>query len=163
MSLTDTDYMQMALAEAAKAQHRGEVPVGAVVVVHEQVVAVGYNERELAHDPTAHAELLAMRRAAQALGHWRLCDADVYVTLEPCPMCAGAMINARVKRVIYGCDDPKAGAVRSLYQLVEDPRFNHRVQVVSGVLAEESSAILKSFFADLRAKRAAVIEPLPDP
>jgi tRNA(adenine34) deaminase len=163
MSLTDTDYMQLALAAAAEAQTRGEVPVGSVVVINEQVVAVGYNERELAHDPTAHAELLAMRRAAQALGHWRLCDADVYVTLEPCPMCAGAMVNARVKRVIYGCDDPKAGAVRSLYQLLEDPRLNHRVQVVSGVLADESSAMLKSFFANLRAKRASVTEPLPDP
>lgn len=163
MPLTDTDYMQLALAAAATAQLRGEVPVGAVVVVNDQVVATGYNERELAHDPTAHAELLAMRRAAQALGHWRLCDAEVYVTLEPCPMCAGAMVNARVKRVIYGCDDPKAGAVRSLYQLVEDPRLNHRVQVVSGVLADESSAMLKSFFANLRAKRASVTEPLSDP
>jgi tRNA(adenine34) deaminase len=162
MPSTDNEYMHMALAAAAEAMSRGEVPVGSVVVVNNQVVAVGYNERESAHDPTAHAELLAMRRAAQALGHWRLCDADVYVTLEPCPMCAGAMVNARVKRVIYGCDDPKAGAVRSLFQLLEDPRLNHRVQVVSGVMAEESSAILKSFFADLRSKRAAPTVPLPD-
>lgn len=159
--------MQLALAAAADGQAREEVPVGSVVVVHGQVVAVGYNERESSADPTAHAEMLAMRRAAQALGHWRLCDAEVFVTLEPCPMCAGAMVNARVKRVIYGCDDPKAGAARSLYQLLEDPRLNHRVQVTPGVLADPCAAILKSFFAKLRSKRAAdpimVAETLPDP
>jgi len=167
MAPSDEQYMQLALAAAADAEARDEVPVGAVVVAHGQVIAVGYNERESSADPTAHAEMLAMRRAAQALGHWRLCDAEVYVTLEPCPMCAGAMVNARVKRVIYGCDDPKAGAVRSLYQLLEDPRLNHRVQVTPGVLSDQCAAILKAFFAKLRSKRAAdaitVAETLPDP
>lgn len=147
-------HMRRALAAAEQASLKGEVPVGAVVVWRDQVLAVAHNEREAGHDPTAHAELLAMRHAAAALGHWRLCDAEVYVTLEPCPMCAGAMINARVRRVIYGCDDPKAGAVRSLFQLLEDTRLNHRVEVVSGVLATECSAILKTFFGRLRAARA---------
>lgn len=146
--------MQLALQAAALAEAQGEVPVGAVVVLNGSVVGVGFNEREAGHDPTAHAELLAIRRAAQTLGHWRLCDAEVFVTLEPCPMCAGAMINARIKRVIYGCDDPKAGAVRSLYQLLQDARFNHRVEVTAGVLADECAARLKTFFAALRTKRA---------
>ena len=154
--------MQLALQAAAEAEAQGEVPVGAVVVLNGTVVGVGYNEREGGHDPTAHAELLAIRRAAQALGHWRLCDAEVFVTLEPCPMCAGAMINARIKRVIYGCDDPKAGAVQSLYQLLQDVRFNHRVEVTAGVLADECAARLKAFFAALRAKRAGAIDPLRD-
>jgi tRNA(adenine34) deaminase len=151
--------MQLALQAADEAEAQGEVPVGAVVVLNGAVVGVGFNEREGSHDPTAHAELLAMRRAAQALGHWRLCDAEVYVTLEPCPMCAGAMINARVKRLIYGSDDPKAGAVRSLYQLLQDGRLNHRVQVQAGVLADACAERLKAFFTALRAKRASVSDP----
>lgn len=155
--------MQLALQAADQAEAQGEVPVGAVVVFNGAVVGVGFNERESTHDPTAHAELLAMRRAAQSLGHWRLCDAEVYVTLEPCPMCAGAMINARIKRVIYGCDDPKAGAVRSLYQLLQDERFNHRVQVQAGVLADDCAARLKAFFAALRIKRAGVSDPSRGP
>ncbi len=146
--------MRKALAAAEEASARGEVPVGAVVVHAGAIVSVAFNEREAAHDPTAHAEILALRAAAHALQSWRLCDADLYVTLEPCPMCAGALVNARVRRVIYGCDDPKAGAARSLYQLLEDPRLNHRVQVIPGVLADECAGLLKAFFAKLRARTA---------
>jgi tRNA(adenine34) deaminase len=111
---------------------------------------VSHNQRETNNDPTAHAEIVALRTAAAALGGWRLVDADLYVTMEPCPMCAGAIVNARVRRLVYGCDDPKAGAVRTLFQLLDDPRLNHRVEVVPGVLGVESAALLKSFFSRLR-------------
>ena len=147
--------MRKALEAAGLARDRGEVPVGAVVVKDNQILAVAFNEREAAHDPTAHAEILALRAAAKALQSWRLCDADLYVTLEPCPMCAGALVNARVRRVIYGCDDPKAGAARSLYRLLEDVRLNHRVEVVPGVLAQDCAGMLKAFFANLRSARLA--------
>jgi tRNA(adenine34) deaminase len=146
----DELFMQAALAEAEKAGALGEVPVGAVVVVGGAVVGRGGNRRESAADPTAHAEVLAIREAAQAVGGWRLVDATLYVTQEPCPMCAGAIVNARVARVVFGCDNPKAGAVRTLYQLLEDPRLNHRVAVVGGVLAHECSALLTNFFSQLR-------------
>jgi len=126
------------------------VPVGAVVVVRGEVVAVAHNERETGGDPTAHAEILALRRAAAALGHWRLLDADLYVTMEPCPMCAGALVNARVGRLVFGCPNPKAGAVTTLYQIVTDPRLNHRIEVASGVRADECAAVLQQFFAELR-------------
>ena len=125
--------MRQALAAAEQAARTGEVPVGAVVVVGGEVVAVAHNERETKNDPTAHAEVVALRRAAAARGSWRLIGADLYVTMEPCPMCAGAIVNARLQRVIYGCDDPKAGAARTLYRLLDDPRLNHRVEVVPGV------------------------------
>jgi len=143
-------FMRRALDAAVAAAGRGEVPVGAVVVLGEEVVAVAHNERETASDPTAHAEVLALRRAAAALGSWRLCDADLYVTMEPCPMCAGALVNARIRRLYFGCDDPKAGAVRTLYTLLDDRRLNHRVEVVPGVLAGEAAALLRGFFANLR-------------
>jgi tRNA(adenine34) deaminase len=143
-------HMRTALAAAEQAASIGEVPVGAVVVVRGEVIAVAHNQRETKNDPTAHAEIVAMRAAAAALNSWRLVDADLYVTMEPCPMCAGAIVNARVRRLIYGCDDPKAGAVRTLFQLLDDQRLNHRVEVVPGVLAVESSALLKSFFSRLR-------------
>jgi tRNA(adenine34) deaminase len=143
-------HMRTALAAAEQAASIGEVPVGAVVVVRGEVVAIAHNQRETKNDPTAHAEIVAMRAAAATLGSWRLIDADLYVTMEPCPMCAGAIVNARVRRLIYGCDDPKAGAVRTLFQLLDDQRLNHRVEVVPGVLALESSALLKSFFSRLR-------------
>jgi tRNA(adenine34) deaminase len=143
-------WMRRALAEAEAAAGRGEVPVGAVVVVRGEIVAVAHNERETASDPTAHAEILALRRAAAALGSWRLVDAELFVTMEPCPMCAGALVNARVRRLYFGCDDPKAGAVRTLYSLVDDPRLNHRVEVVPGVLAAEGAALLRGFFSRLR-------------
>jgi tRNA(adenine34) deaminase len=142
--------MRLALAAAEQAGRVGEVPVGAVVVVRGEVVAVAHNQRECQNDPTAHAEIIALRSAAAALGGWRLVDADLYVTMEPCPMCAGAVVNARVRRLFYGCDDPKAGAVRTLFRLLDDGRLNHRVEVIPGVLASESSALLKSFFSRLR-------------
>ena len=143
-------HMRTALAAAEQAASIGEVPVGAVVVVRGEIIAIAHNQRETKNDPTAHAEIVAMRAAAAALGSWRLIDADLYVTMEPCPMCAGAIVNARVRRLIYGCDDPKAGAVRTLFQLLDDPRLNHRVDVVPGVLGVESAALLKSFFSRLR-------------
>jgi len=143
-------FMRRALAAAELAGGRGEVPVGAVVVVGDEVIAVAHNERETGGDPTAHAEIVALRRAAAALGRWRLTDADLYVTMEPCPMCAGALVNARLRRLYFGCDDPKAGAVRTLYTLVEDSRLNHRVEVVPGVLAAEGAALLRGFFSRLR-------------
>ena len=143
-------FMRRALAAAELAGGRGEVPVGAVVVVGDEVIAVAHNERETGGDPTAHAEILALRRAAAALGRWRLTDADLYVTMEPCPMCAGALVNARVRRVYFGCDDPKAGAARTLFTLLEDPRLNHRVEVFPGVLAAEGAALLRGFFSRLR-------------
>lgn len=143
-------FMRRALAAAEEAAARGEVPVGAVVVLGDDMVAVAHNERETANDPTAHAEVVALRRAAAALGSWRLCDADLYVTMEPCPMCAGALVNARIRRLYFGCDDPKAGAARTLYTLLDDGRLNHRVEVVPGVLAAEGAALLRTFFSRLR-------------
>ncbi len=142
--------MRLALCEAAQAAMQGEVPVGAVILHQGRVIASGANARESSQDPTAHAEIVALRRAAVHLGTWRLNEATLYVTQEPCPMCAGALINARLGRLVYGCDNPKAGCVRTLYQLVEDPRFNHRVQVRPGVLAVECGALLSAFFAHLR-------------
>jgi len=145
--------MREAIDLAAAAAAAGDVPIGCVVV-HEPtgtVIGRGSNRREIERDPIAHAEILAMREAARALGHWRLVDCTLVVTLEPCPMCAGAIVNARVPRLVYGCDDPKAGAVRTLYQLCNDERLNHRVDVVPGVLAEECAGLLQSFF---RAQRA---------
>jgi tRNA(adenine34) deaminase len=152
-SALDVAFMREALIEADKARARGEVPVGAVAVHAGRVIGRGHNLRETARDPSAHAELTAMRAAAAYLGSWRLVDVDVYVTLEPCPMCAGALVNARVPRLVYGADDPKAGAVRTLYQLLGDARLNHRVQVVPGVLAAECAASLRDFFLAIRQKR----------
>ncbi len=146
----DEDAMRLALAEAAKALDHEDVPIGAVGLVGDQVVASRHNERELRADPTAHAELLVLRDLAQRSGRWRLSDATVVVTVEPCPMCAGAMVNARLGRLVYGAADPKAGAVGSLYNLLVDPRLNHEVPVTAGVLAEECAALLTSFFTDLR-------------
>ncbi|MFH1129787.1 MAG: tRNA adenosine(34) deaminase TadA [Pseudomonadota bacterium] len=143
-------YMWMAIDLAEQAAKQGEIPVGALAVAQGTVVGVGYNKREASGDPTAHAEILALRTAALSRGSWRLNDVDLYVTLEPCPMCAGALVNARVSRLIYGCSDPKAGAVKSLFSICEDPRLNHRVQVIPGILADECSALLKDFFASLR-------------
>src|SRR5260221_6994834 len=146
----ETAFMRRALGAAEEAAGRGEVPVGALVVLGDEIVAVAHNERETGSDPTAHAEIVALRRAAAALGSWRLTDADLYVTMEPCPMCAGALVNARIRRLYFGCDDPKAGAVRTLYTLLDDKRLNHRVEAVPGVLAAEGAALLRSFFGRLR-------------
>jgi len=148
--MDDSEYMQEAIAEAVAAAAIGEVPVGAVVVVDGKIVGRGGNRRESAADPTAHAELIAIRQAARAVGGWRLVGATLYVTQEPCPMCAGAVINARVERVVYGCDNPKAGAVRTLYRLLEDERLNHRVAVEQSALAKECGELMTKFFAELR-------------
>jgi tRNA(adenine34) deaminase len=143
--------MQVALNEAALAPSHADIPVGAVLVSADgRELGRGHNQRESTGDPTAHAEIIALRAAALAQQHWRLTDATLYVTLEPCPMCAGALINARVKRVVYGCTDPKAGAVDTLYQLTTDGRLNHRVEVTGGVRADASRTQLQQFFQALR-------------
>ncbi|MGH8324937.1 MAG: tRNA adenosine(34) deaminase TadA [Steroidobacteraceae bacterium] len=143
-------WMKAAIAEAEQAAAFGEVPVGAVVVVDGEIIGRGGNRRETAADPTAHAEMTAIRQAAQAVGGWRLVGATLYVTQEPCPMCAGAIVNARIERLVFGCDNPKAGAVRSLYRLLEDERLNHRVLVEQSPLAAECGALLTRFFTQLR-------------
>ena len=149
----DSYWMGIALREAKKAGDRGEVPIGAVVVKDGAVIGRGYNLRETRHDPSAHAEMIAIRSASRKLGSWRLSGASLYVTLEPCIMCMGAIILARIERVIFGCFDPKAGAAGSLYDLSNDSRLNHRFFLESGVLQEECSAILSCFFAALRERK----------
>jgi len=152
MSVESADIaaMRLAIEEAVAAQAHGDVPIGAVVVRDGEVVARRHNERELTGDPTAHAEVLALRDAAAVVGHWRLTDCTLYVTLEPCVMCAGALVNARIGRVVYGAVDPKAGAVESLYEVCGDGRLNHRPPVQAGMLADECGALLKQFFAARR-------------
>ena len=142
--------MALALEAAADAAAAGDVPVGAVVMAEGRVVAMRHNEREQVGDPTAHAELLALRDAASDLGRWRLSDATMFVTLEPCPMCAGGLVAARVGRLVFGAPDPRAGACGSLYNLCADPRLNHELPVTAGVLADRSSALLTAFFAEKR-------------
>jgi len=148
--MDDHDTMGLALAEARAALDHGDVPVGAVLVVGDRVIAQRHNERETTNDPTAHAELLALRDAAEALGRWRLDDATLVVTLEPCPMCAGALVNARIGRVVFGASDPKWGACGSLYNLAADPRLNHEFPLQVGVRADECAALLTNFFSDRR-------------
>lgn len=143
--------MEAALAQAQAAADVGEVPVGAVITHNGQIISKGYNQRIMDNDPTAHAEIIAIRRAAEVLGDWRLNGCTLYVTLEPCCMCAGAMVLGRVDRVVYGTTDPKAGAVDTLFQLCCDERLNHRVEVTSGVLQEKCAAILTEFFKAQRA------------
>ena len=149
MTELDDQWMGVALDEARAAAARGDVPVGAMVVVGDRIVGRGRNRREVDRDPTAHAEIVALRDAAAALGQWRV-EGTLVVTQEPCPMCAGALVNARVTRLVFGCLNPRAGAVTSLFELVSDPRLNHRVAVTGGVRAEECAAVLQQFFADLR-------------
>jgi tRNA(adenine34) deaminase len=149
----DERHMRRALQLAAEAGAKGEIPVGAVVADGETVVAEAANFKELSGDPLGHAEVLAIRKASEALGRWRLSGCTLYVTLEPCTMCAGAIIHARVDRVVFAATDPKAGAVHSLYQILSDPRLNHAPKVTAGVLQEEASAQLKSFFKALRSKK----------
>ncbi len=148
--MTDEEAMAVALLEAVAATAHGDVPVGALVLHDGKVVSQRHNERELTDDPTAHAEVLALRDAAAVLGDWRLTNTTLVVTLEPCPMCAGALLAARVGRVVFGATDPKAGACGTLYNLCVDPRLNHEVQVQGGVLAAEASQLLTGFFADRR-------------
>ena len=145
-------FMREALAEAVKARALGEVPIGAVVVLGEKIIGRGHNLREVLNDSSAHAELLAMREAARIIGDWRLNGTTLYSTIEPCPMCAGAIVQFRVSTLVYGAADPKAGAVDSVVDLVREPRFNHRVEVVAGVLEEECRSIIRCFFRDLRKK-----------
>lgn len=142
--------MRQALAEAALAEAEGEVPIGAVVVQDGAVIGRGHNRTIQDHDPTAHAEIVALRAAARHADNHRLGGCDLYVTVEPCAMCAGAIVQARIERLFYGCDDPKAGAVRTHFQIADDPRLNHRAEITSGVLADECSALLKRFFLDRR-------------
>ncbi|HEU4658942.1 MAG TPA: tRNA adenosine(34) deaminase TadA [Capillimicrobium sp.] len=150
----DERFMRLAIDEARRALQHDDVPIGAVVVRHGEVIAAGRNERELLQDPTAHAEVLALREAAAADGSWRVLDATLYVTLEPCAMCAGAIVLSRIPRVVYGCTDPKAGAAGSVLDVLAEPRLNHRPLVTGGVLAEECAALLRDFFAQRRGQRA---------
>lgn len=149
----DNVFMAMALEEARKAETLGEVPIGAILVRDGEVIGKGYNLRETSKDPTAHAELIAIRMASEHLGGWRLMGSTLYVTLEPCPMCAGAIVQARIEKVVFGVSDPKAGCAGTLMNLLQEERFNHQVEVDSGILAEECSEILKSFFRQLRDKK----------
>lgn len=142
--------MRVALDEARRALSHGDVPVGAVLVMDGEVIASACNEKELRRDPTAHAEMLCLRAGAEHAGDWRLLGSSLYVTLEPCPMCAGALVWARVERLVYGPPDPIAGAAYSLYNIVQDSRLNHSVEIVTGVLEQESSELLRSFFKERR-------------
>ena len=145
--------MQQALAEADIAESLGEVPIGAVIVLDGQIIGRGHNLREISQDPTTHAEVIAIRQAAKQLGSWRLLDCTLYVTLEPCVMCMGAIILARIPQLVFGCRDPKAGAVGSIYNFSEDERFNHQVKVREGILQQECSAQLSHFFRQLREQK----------
>jgi tRNA(adenine34) deaminase len=149
--MPESHYMGLALAQARRAWEAGEVPVGAVVVKDGEVIATGYNQPIGRHDPTAHAEIVALRAAAERLGNYRLPGCELYVTLEPCVMCSGAMMHARLARVVYAAQDPKTGACGSVTDLFAEDRLNHHTEVVGGVLAEEASAMLKGFFAERRA------------
>lgn len=145
-------FMQMALQQAEQAARSDEVPVGAVIVREGSIIAAAHNQREMLRDPTAHAEMIAITQAAEAVGGWRLEDCILYVTLEPCPMCAGAILQARIPVVVYGALDPKAGAVTSLYEMLNDNRLNHRCEVVSGILQDRCGQILTDFFRQRRAE-----------
>jgi len=148
-------WMMRALAEARKAEEKGEVPIGCVIVRNEKVIARGHNLRESSQDPSAHAELLAIRKAARKLGSWRLLETTLYVTLEPCTMCMGAIILSRIPTVVFGCYDPKGGAAGSLFDLSSDPRLNHRVDLFSRIMESECSSMLSDFFTKLRERKRA--------
>ncbi|MFA5251013.1 MAG: tRNA adenosine(34) deaminase TadA [Phycisphaerae bacterium] len=148
----DEQFMRIAVDQAKIAEENGDVPIGAVIVHRNQIIAKAYNQREQLQDPTAHAEIIALTQAAAALENWHLNGCIMYVTLEPCPMCAGALVLSRMGKLVYGCDDPKTGAVKSLYNIVTDERLNHRLEVVSGVLADECAKKLQDFFRRRRGK-----------
>ena len=153
-TVRDLNMMRLAIKRAERAARMGEVPVGAVIYNAEgDILGTGYNRREIDHDPTAHAEMIALRDASDEVASWRLTGLSMAVTLEPCPMCAGAIINARLDRVVYGASDPKMGCVGSLYDLLSDTRFNHQPKVIPHVLAEESATLLREFFQGLRLRR----------
>ncbi len=145
--------MRAAISAAAIAEENGDVPIGAVIVYKNQIIAKAYNQRQQLQDPTAHAEIVALTQAAAYKENWHLNGCTMYVTLEPCPMCAGALVLSRMDRLVYGCDDPKAGACKSLYNIVQDDRLNHRLEVTSGVLAEQCSQQLQEFFAKRRIEK----------
>lgn len=149
----DEKYMYMAIMEAKKAREIGEVPIGAVIVFENEIIATGYNVRETTQSTLAHAELAAIKEANKKIGSWRLEDCTLYVTLEPCPMCAGAIIQSRIKRVVYGAKDPKAGCAGTLMNLLDENRFNHQAELTTGVLEEECSSLLTSFFRELRKQK----------
>lgn len=149
--MDDSHFMRLALDQALKALQRGDVPIGAVAVRNGEVIGHGYNARERDQDPTAHAEMIAIREAAQAVGHWRLEGVTLYCTLEPCAMCAGAMVLARLPRLVYATPDPKAGAAGSLMDILRHPKLNHQVEVSAGLLADEAAQYIRAFFAALRA------------
>jgi len=152
--MEDARYMRLALEEASKAYALGEVPIGAVIIDGDGAVAArGHNMRELWHDATAHAEMIAIREACRKLGKWRLSDLTLYVTIEPCPMCAGALVMSRIRRLVYGSTDAKAGAAESLFNVVDHPALNHQLEVTAGVLQEECAEIMKRFFAERRRKK----------
>lgn len=151
---SDDKCMKLALDQAGIAQENGDVPIGAVIVKEGRIIAKAYNQREQLQDPTAHAEIIALTQAAAALGNWHLNGCTMYVTLEPCPMCAGALVLARMDRLVYGCDDPKTGACGSLYEIVRDKRLNHHLAVTSGVLADECRQLLQEFFQRKRLERS---------
>jgi tRNA(adenine34) deaminase len=146
----DIDWMQYALKLAERAQEEGEVPVGAVLVLNDEIIGAGWNRPIAAHDPTAHAEIMALRAGATKLGNYRLNDTTLYVTLEPCVMCAGAMVHARIKRLVFGASDPKAGAIKSVFNILDSPRLNHRVEYVGGILSDECGEMLSRFFGARR-------------
>ncbi|WP_337102296.1 tRNA adenosine(34) deaminase TadA [Paenibacillus sp. YIM B09110] len=150
--LEDQAWMTEAIAEARKAEQIGEVPIGAIIVRNNEIIGRGYNLRETQNDPTAHAEMVAIRDATERIGAWRLLDCTLYVTLEPCPMCAGAIVQSRVKRVVYGTTDPKAGCAGTLMNLLQEPRFNHETELTSGILQQECASLLTQFFRKLREK-----------
>ncbi|CAM3115721.1 tRNA adenosine(34) deaminase TadA [Paenibacillus sediminis] len=143
-------WMREAIREAEKAQSIGEVPIGAIIVKDNEVIGRGHNLRETTHDATAHAELIAIKDASKHLSAWRLLDCRLYVTLEPCPMCAGAIVQSRIPQIVYGTTDPKAGCAGTLMNLLQEPRFNHRTEIISGILQEECSSLLTEFFRKLR-------------
>jgi tRNA(adenine34) deaminase len=150
LNQNDEYYMRLAIEAAKIAQENGDVPIGAVIVKDGQIIGRAYNQREQLQDPTAHAEIIALTQAAAAVENWHLDGCTIYVTLEPCPMCAGALVLARMDRLVYGCADPKTGAIKSLYNIVQDERLNHRLEVTAGVLADECSKLLQDFFKGRR-------------
>ncbi len=152
----DKQYMRLAIEQAGIAEENGDVPIGAVIVYEDQIIGKAYNQREQLKDPTAHAEIIALTQAAAFLGSWRLNGCAMYVTLEPCPMCAGALVLARMDRLVFGCNDPKAGACGSLYDIVHDGRLNHRLEVKTGVLADECGKLLQDFFQKKRSDKTAL-------
>lgn len=152
MIYSDEYWMKEAIAEARKAEAIGEVPIGAIIVLDDEIVGRGHNLRETTHDPTAHAEIIAIREASTRIGSWRLLNCRLYVTLEPCPMCAGAIVQSRVPQVLYGTTDPKAGCAGTLMNLLQESRFNHQTEVRAGLLQAECASLLTDFFRRLRAK-----------